>query len=97
MSNNVIGKCIERLGEASSAYYKRNLKDVLCIYNCHWMMQKAWTRQNVNYGLIGPYDLPGWGEVGKADAKTDEAGIVVGASDVLVLPTSVLGRSRTSL
>ena len=46
------------------------------------MMQKAWTRQNINYGLIGSYDLPGLGEVGKADAETDEAGVVVGASDV---------------
>ena len=42
-------------------------------------MRKAWTRKNFNY-VIGPYDLPGWGEVGKADAETDEAGVIVGAA-----------------
>ena len=43
------------------------------------MMRKAWTRQKCSY-VIGLYDLPGWEEVGKADAETDEADVVVGAA-----------------
>ena len=40
---------------------------------------KGRARQKLNY-VVGPYDLPGWEEVGKADAETDEVGVVVGAA-----------------
>ena len=53
-------------------------------------MRKAWTRQNLNY-LIGPYDLPGWEEVGKADAETDEAGVIVGAAVRRLRSADMLG------